>query len=158
MWAAPDNSQDKLQALSEPRLVAMLLAVGGCFWGLLLLPWLFQPDVSPRALAVFGPGYLVTLGYIVRSVTTPPRAVRYLIWASSILVQGAWLVWLIWAVTEQLAAGRSVLRDIANLMTAWWVFATAASVVGLLTEGPKQVKEWSQPSDDGIATHDLLPR
>src|SRR5262249_23471638 len=137
MPAAPDRTWGKLRALWLPRLLAALLALGGCYWGLLLLPWLIRPDVSPLAVAVFGPGYLVTLGYIVRSVSTPPMAARYLIWVGSLLGQGAGLLGLIWGVTEKVAAGGSALNDVVNWATAWLVFATAASVAGLLTERPK---------------------
>ena len=123
------------------RSLAILLALGGCLWGLLLSPWLFQRDVSPLAIAVFGPGYLVTLGYIVRSISTPPPGARLLIWVSSLLVQGGWLLFLIWGVIEKLVAGGSVARDIANPATAWLVFATVASLVGLLADLPKEAEQ-----------------
>lgn len=141
MSATTEITQPIPRGLWIPRLLAALLALGGCFWGLILSPWFFRRDVSPLAIATFGPGYLVTLGYIVRSVSTPPLGARYLIWASSFLVQGAWLLWLSWGTMEGIAAGRSVLRDVANPMAAWWVFATAASVVGLLCERPKQIAD-----------------
>jgi hypothetical protein len=129
---------DKLLAPWLPRLLAVLLALGGCFWGLLLSPWLFRPDVSPLAVAVFGPGYLVTLGYIVRSVSTPALTARRLIWGVSILVQGSWLAWIVWGMSEKVVAGRMPNESV--LPVAWWVFATAASVAGLLAEGPKHAE------------------
>jgi hypothetical protein len=64
-----------------------------------------------------------------------------LIWVSSLLVQGAWLLFLFWGVIEKLVAGGSVARDIANPMTAWWVFATVASLVGLLADLPKEAEQ-----------------
>jgi hypothetical protein len=129
-------------------MLAGLLALGGLFWGLLLSPWLFRSGASPLAWLVFGPGYLVTLGYAVRAVSTPPLAARRLIWVCSLLVQGAWLSYLGWRVTEQLALGRSVKEP--GIMAAWWVFATVASCVGLFTEqqisaGPGATAD--QPSD-----------
>ena len=132
------NTQAERPTSWVARSLAILLAIGGCLWGLLLSPWLLRSDVSPLAVAVFGPGYLVTVGYIVRSVSTPPRAGRLLIWLSSLLVQGAWLLFLIWEVIEKVAAGRSAAHDVANVMTAWWAFATVASVVGLLADLSKQ--------------------
>ena len=116
-----------------PRLLAGLLAIGGSFWGLILSPWLFRPEASPLAWAVFGPGYLITIGYIIRTISMPPLGVRYLIWVSSLLVQGAWLLWLIWAVIVQLADDHSVNEP--SMMAAWWFFATVASAVALSTEG-----------------------
>ncbi len=74
-----------------PRVLAVLLALGGCFWGLLLSPWVFRPGVSLSALASVGPGYLVTAAYIVRSLCTPPLLARRVIWVASLLTQGAWL-------------------------------------------------------------------
>lgn len=121
---------DKRRAPCWPRTLAVVLALGGCFWGLFVSPLL----VSPLAVAVFGPGYLVTLGYIVRVVSTPSLTTRRLIWVGSLLVQGAWLAWFAWAVIERLAAGGTVNEPL--LPFAWWAFAVLASVVGLLTERP----------------------
>ena len=138
MSATSVNDHDKLLPPWLPRLLAVLLALGGCFWGLLLSPWIFRPGVSPAAISGFGPGYLVTLGYIVRSVSTPPLIARRLIWAGSIMVQGSWLVWIVWAIFEQVLAGHTLNEPV--LFVAWWLFATATSVVGLLAEGPKQAE------------------
>jgi hypothetical protein len=135
------NTESERQTSRVARSLAIVLALGGCFWGLLLAPWLFRADVSPLAVVVFGPGYLVTLGYIVRSASTPPTGVRLLIWVSSLLVQGAWLLFLTWGVIEKIAAGGSATHDIGNIMTAWWIFATAASAVGLVADWPKQARK-----------------
>jgi hypothetical protein len=132
------NDHDKLLAPWFARLLAVLLALGGCFWGLLLSPWIFQPDVSPAAISGFGPGYLITLGYIVRSVSTPPLMVRRLIWGASIIIQGSWLAWIIWAICEQVIAGHTLNEP--SLPVVWWLFATVASVVGLLAESAKPTK------------------
>ena len=113
-------------------MLAGLLTLGGLFWGLLLSPWLFRPEASPLAWLVFGPGYLITVGYVIRAVSTPPLAARRLIWVCSLLVQGAWLLYLVWAETEQLALGRSIHEP--NIMSVWWLFATVASCVGLFAE------------------------
>lgn len=137
-----------------PRLLAGLLALGGLFWGLLLSPWQFQSWASPVFWAVFGPGYLITLGYIIRAVCTPPMIFRRLIWIGSLLVQGAWLLWLIWCVIEEVAAGNSA-RNEANLATAWWVFATAASVAGLFTERTKQAEPGAADEKQGESGGEL---
>jgi hypothetical protein len=120
------------QASPFPRLFAILLALGGCFWGLLLAPWLFSRDVSPLAIVIFGPGYVLTLGYIVRSVSTPPLATRQFLWIASILVQGSWLAWIVWGMSEKILKGHIPNEPV--LPVAWWVFATFGSVAGLLTE------------------------
>jgi hypothetical protein len=139
MSAMSANNHDKLLASWFARSLAVLLALGGCFWGLLLSPWLFRPEVSPLAVAVFGPGYLVTLGYIVRSVSTPPLMARRLIWGISIIVQGCWLAWIVWGISEKVMAGHT--SNEPSLPVAWWLFATAASVVGLLAEGAKPTNQ-----------------
>lgn len=68
----------------------------------------------------------------------PPIGARALIWVSSLLVQGAWLLWLISEVIHYLSVGRPVVKDIANIFTVWWVFATVASFVGLAVDLPRQ--------------------
>jgi hypothetical protein len=119
-----------------PRSLAVLLALGGCFWGLLLSPWLFRGGVSPLALAVFGPGYLLTVAYIVRSVSTPSVRIRTLTWLGSVFVQGAWLAWDLWGISQAIVAGRSMPPV---LPTAWWIFATGASAIALFAEWPGSV-------------------
>lgn len=140
MSAAVNNSSQARPAAWVARVLAILLALGGCCWGLLLSPWLFRSDVSPLAIAVFGPGYVVTLGYIVRSLSTPTTAVCVLIWVSSLLVQGAWLLLLIWGVIEKAASGGAVAHEVASIPAAWWVFAFVASVAGLLADLPRQAE------------------
>ncbi len=84
------------------------------------------------AVLVFGPGYLVTVGYIARSVCTPPFVFRRLIWIASFLVQGAWLAYIGSEIVEELCSGRTFNEPLIPLL--WWAFATIASVVGLLTD------------------------
>src|SRR5262249_26149998 len=103
----------------------------GCFWGLILSS-LWRTDNWQYFVAILGPGYVVTLGYIIRSLTTPPIWGRLLIWIGSFLVQGAWLLLAI-------CAGNSVERQLTNPITAWWIFATLGSVVGLLADLPKSL-------------------
>ena len=114
------------------RFLVVLLALGGCFWGLMLAPWLFHADVTPLGIIIFGPGYLITMAYIVRSVCTPPLNVRRLIWVGSFVIQGAWLILGTWGMAEMVLNGQTLNETI--LLVLWWVFATYASVAGLLTE------------------------
>ncbi len=137
MSAATGNMQQQPSAPWLAWGLAVVLALGGCFWGVLVSLVFLRAEVSPLAVAVFGSGYLVTVGYIVRSISTPPPGVRVVIWMSSLLVQGAWLLWLMRAVIEKVLAGGSAAGDIGNIFTAWWVFATVASVAGLLADLPK---------------------
>jgi hypothetical protein len=122
----------KRLVLWVPRVLAALLALGGSFFGVLLSPWIFRPDVSPLALAVFGPGYAITLAYFVRMLSTPSLLIRRMIWVASLVVQGAWTVWYLSAISEKIVAGQSVNEP--SLFSAWWVLATVASVIGLITE------------------------
>jgi hypothetical protein len=140
MSTATENPQAEPPASRVARLLAIQLAIGGSFWGLLLLPVLLSPNVPALAVAVLVPGYLVTVGYIVRSVCTPPPEGRLLIWVSSLLVQGAWLLFLIGSVIEKAVAGGSVAQDVSSVPAVWWLFATVASVVGLLADRPKQAE------------------
>lgn len=108
-------------APSLPRLIAVVLALGGSGWGVFLL-LAFGPAVLFPV--PFGVGYVVTAGYILRASTTPAIGLRRLIWGASVLVQGAWL-----------CLGIADLgRTGPNLFFWWWAFATAASVVALTTE------------------------
>jgi hypothetical protein len=124
------SAQGRAQRMTEanfiaipplPRLIAVVLATVGAFWGVFLVLAL-GPDVL---LSVpFAVGYLVTAGYIVRVVTTPALGVRRLIWGASILVQGAWLC------VGVVDLGRRG----ADLVFWWWAFATLASVVAIASE------------------------
>jgi hypothetical protein len=132
MPLAADHFLEERFALRVVWTLAIVLALGGCYWGLLLLPWIFRVDVSPVAVLVFGPGYLITAAYGVRSVSTPPLGTRRLIWLTSLLVQGAWLAWDLAAMCQVLGAGQTPHEPL--LPTAWWFFATVASVLALLAE------------------------
>jgi len=135
MTSATEQTRDAGFARSVPGSLAVVLALGGCCWGLLLSPWLFRGDVSPLAVAVFGPGYLLTAAYIVRSVSRPSVQIRSLIWLASLLVQGAWLVWDLRGICQAIEAGRSMPPV---LLTAWWAFATGASAIALVADCPRQ--------------------
>lgn len=121
----------KLPQLHPSRLIAGILAIGGCSWGILFLPLLVRKNVSPLAIMVFGPGYLVTFGYLVRLFGTPPLAWRYLIWISSLVVQGAWIVWMI------AAGGLGQIFKEPPIPVAWWIGSVILTAVALAYESPK---------------------
>ena len=126
------------------RLLAVVLALGGFYWGF-LLAWIFLPGLIFR---LFGPevtlfefglagGYLITAFYIVRSARTPPLVVRRLMWITSLLVQGSWLAWGVWCISQEFASGDPP-KTIHFVL--WWMFATVASLVGLIAERPKHAE------------------
>jgi hypothetical protein len=117
---------------NAPRVIAVLLAIGGIFWGVLLLPLIPHAEHPIRPLLVFGPGYLVTVAYLVRAITTPPLRYRQVIWVLSILVQGGWLAL---DIVDILGKEEPTTRlTNANSMDAWWLIATVGSAVALMME------------------------
>ncbi len=109
-------------APSWPRAIAVILALGGSFWGVFLL-WGFGP--AALIPLPFGVGYLVTAGYIVRAVSLPSLDVRRIIWGASLMVQCGWL----------LSIGLPDLsRTGPDLFFVWWAFASIASAVAIATE------------------------
>lgn len=110
-----------MSAPSIPRMIAIGLAIGGIFWGGLLLLVFGPMALLPLP---FGVGYAVTAGYIVRAVSFPSHDTRLLIWWASILVQGVWLC-------IDLADFR---WDGKHFVTLWWANAVVCSVVALLAE------------------------
>ena len=118
--------------LNIPRVIASLLALGACFWGILLSPVIAQTIEKPMVLLTLGPGYVVTLGYLILVFVPPALPARLLIWGLSVLVQGAWLVWYGIDLVRHLAQGGS--WNEPPLFLGWWLFATVGSIVGLLLE------------------------
>ena len=111
------------------RFLAGLLAAGGIFWSILSLG---------AISLVFIPGYIITLGYIVRCISTPRLSWRRAIWGASIFVQGAWLLYYFGGYFYEILRGaynvyatQDEIGDVINLMTIWWVFAFAISIYGL---------------------------
>jgi hypothetical protein len=114
------------------RIVASLLAMGGILWGAFCLLLVLAPYGFPGpAVLAFAPGYLVTVGYLVRACSFPPLAVRYLIWGLSFLVQGGWLLWALVGVAEGHWFTGSGFESVT---LAWWAFAFFASAYGALAE------------------------
>jgi len=118
-----------------PRLLVLILSIGGVAWGLLCLPFLFwNPSY---AIVIFGPGYVVTVGYLVRICWRLPMGARLGIWWLSAHVQGAWLIWALMGIAEGGWFRGGTFEWITLL---WWLFATVASVLAALTErgtGPR---------------------
>jgi hypothetical protein len=112
------------------RVLAGVLAFGGVLWGLFCL-LLILPYDSITALLYFGPGYVVTAGYIVRLCSTPPLGWRRAIWGLSALVQGAWLLWYL---TELLRGASGPRKPFEWIALAWWSFAFSTSVLGFVAE------------------------
>lgn len=108
--------------------LASLLALRGIFWGGFLALVIGRSGWTPIAVLILGPGYAVTLGYLIRVFGNPTPGWRQTIWGSSILVQGAWLV------LHFIDATNHEARNLFNLPGVWWMFATVASIVGLVLE------------------------
>jgi len=115
-----------------PRLIAVMLALAGLVWGVFLLAVALSSAGANWGFffAVFGPGYLVTIGYLLRAAGTPPLRVRQGIWVVSILVQGAWLVL---DVAENLPRSRPWESE-SLLLPGWWLLAVVCSTVALRLE------------------------
>jgi hypothetical protein len=116
--------------LNIPRVIASLLALGACFWGVPLSPVIAQTTEKAMVFLTLGPGYVVTLGYSILVFIPPPLPARLFIWGLSVLVQGAWLVWISVGLVQRLAQGGN--WNEPPLLVGWWLFATVGSIVGLL--------------------------
>lgn len=132
------NSHTAMKAnrITWPGMIATILMIGGVGWGLFLALLLAESFTSLEkdgarlflVSLVLGPGYLVTIGYGYRTYGFPSLIARQCFWLTSFLVQGAWL----------LAIGLPAIHDVGlNIASLWWIFATATSVVALLSE-PKE--------------------
>src|SRR3954468_4788429 len=115
--------------MCESRLISLILAIGGAFWGVFCAFFFLCGDPF-AALMYLGPGYVVTAAYWWRLFSTPPVESRRFIWGLSALVQGAWCVWGVIALIHD--GWRNVCFDL--LTNGWWVFALVASVYCLFTD------------------------
>jgi hypothetical protein len=108
------------------KTIAGILAVGGFLWGLLCLPFIISGKTL-HSLLIFGPGYIVTIGYFIRWFSIPRLSIRRAIWLSSLLVQGAWLaIYLLLFALEPTAFGL--------FFGLWWIFAFGLSLFCLYSE------------------------
>lgn len=111
-----------LRRTSLPRVVAGFLAVAGLVWSFVLLHIIDKVENPTPALLTFLPGFIVTVGYIIRALITPRRTIRRLIWFLSVLVQGGWLTF---GVIVVIANGRF------SLFFFWWLAAFVLSIIAL---------------------------
>jgi hypothetical protein len=130
------------EAMSTQRLLAVILSIGGICWGIFCLPFLFwNPSYS---MLIFGPGYVVTIGYLVRACSTPSLESRVGIWILSALVQGIWLIWACCGIFQG-ARFRGHAFEFVTL--GWWVFAFVASVYAILNERYEKAPDLVPPGD-----------
>lgn len=110
---------ERLTMLSMNRfsVLAAVLATIASFWGVLCYLVIFQDNPNEIAVRYFGPGYVVAAGYILRAIRVPSVQFRLLIWITSAVVQGTWLLLSGW---EGNAA-----------LLLWWSFAFVVSVCGI---------------------------
>jgi len=111
-----------------PGAAAGVLAFLGALWGLYLLPDMLTGDLLNVAL--LGPFYLLTAGYLVRVLARPTLAQRRGLWVLSILVHGVWMCCGLFIA----ASGPISMEGFFGI--AWWSLATALSFWALVTEGP----------------------
>jgi len=64
--------------LNIPRVIASLLALGACFWGIILSPVIAQTTEKPMVLLTLCPGYVVTLCYLFLVFIPPALPARWL--------------------------------------------------------------------------------
>lgn len=83
-----------------------------------------------RPLLLFSPGYIVTIGYIIRACYLPSLELRRVIWGASALVQGAWFSW--FAVGDFSHGMHGFAFEWISLL--WWAFAFLASIYGLVAD------------------------
>lgn len=111
------------------RALATVLAFGGVGWGLFCAIFFLRGDVG-RAMWLFGPGYVVTVGYLWRALAPPPPEWRRLIWAGSILIQGAWLNWSLPELWQR-GLPHYAFGYISN---GWWIASFAISILGVILD------------------------
>ena len=117
----------------DPQLLARILAIGGTFWALFTLPFvvpMFMLSQWPtywRAFLYFICGYLVFFGWHWRARHQMPRLWAVLLWFFSIIVNALFLVVMV-------ADGSIFDYWDAVIFWPWWLFATAISVVALVSE------------------------
>jgi hypothetical protein len=111
------NSASRRQYAIEVRIVSAILAIGGLFFGTLVAQLLIA---EPWQIVIWGPGYLITVGYFIRAASRPNYLLCAAIWWSSLVVQGAWLV------IGGLFGGWPAI--------IWWLFATITSTWALFVD------------------------
>ncbi len=134
-YRTPQPSPPDPERIAQLRTMARVLAVGATLWAL-FCAW-FIIAGSWRALLTLGPGYVITVGYYWRAFGRPSPNWCRAIWGLSLLVQGAWLGWVVLAMFSGPLGG----GPFGLLMLVWWTAATLLSLIALLMEpgGPAAV-------------------
>jgi hypothetical protein len=109
-------------------ILAGILATGGAMWGALFATLIIVGS-SFSALIIALPGYAVTCGYMVRASRRPSVSTKRLIWLSSAIVQGGWLTLFFSTALES-----EYRLPFFVICLVWWIFASAASLLGLLVD------------------------
>jgi hypothetical protein len=122
------------------QLFAFFLAIGAAVWGLFCSYFLIFGD-RDYSLLLFGPGYLVLVGYIWRCIVTPPIPYRVIIWGVSALLQGAWLVWGLMALWHDGAR----FTAFQSLALCWWLGSFSISVYGLIADKEEKCETVQKP-------------
>ena len=115
------------------RDIAAALSLGGLYFSVVLFPLIRDSD-NPLAYILFGPGYIVTAGYVLRTVATLSLPVRRLIWSASLLVQGGWLLFHVVASVGSPSPLNQLFRPM--FVVAWLCGAVVLSCVALSIETP----------------------
>jgi hypothetical protein len=112
---------------SVPRVIALMLAIGGLAWaGLLLIFGLGRPGI----LLVFSLGFMVWATWILRATRFPlALAVRRLVWAFSSIYNLWWFIRMFTSPAHE-----------PFLYTAWWGAASLLSVIALILEKKDNVE------------------
>ena len=115
------------------RTMARVLAVGATMWGV-LCAW-FVIFGSWAGVLIFGPGYVITVGYYWRAFGRPSPKWCRAIWGLSLLVQGSWFGCMVTALFSGPPRGDLSSGDLWGIiMVAWWTGATIVSLVALLID------------------------
>lgn len=104
--------------------LAAFLMLAGMGWGALCSLIILE---RPQMLLVFGPGYIVTGGFVWRTCFTCSVRLARVIWGLSAFVQGYWLVSLI-------IAGGLVMIPLG----VWWLASCFLSIMGVIWDGPER--------------------
>ena len=122
------SSRSEIAMAWKPRVMAGVLAAVATLWCIFCALIIFFGNW--KALALLGPGYLVTLGYYWRAIGHPSLRWRRIIWGVSGLVQGAWLLGIIGAAHFGSLGGWSS----SALFITWWSISFGASLAAFVLE------------------------
>ncbi len=115
--------------MTTSKIIAVILAAGGTFWGVFCLPiligaWTHSVTLDLSLLA----GYLITVGYFILCRLKLSLPARRAIWIFSALIQGGWLFFYLYG---SIVRGTPITEWI---IVVWWAFALVASLIALILE------------------------